>query len=112
MTDIHENGTAPSQFLVENAALLPQGRALDVAMGSGRNAIYLAGMGFDVEGVDISPEAVNEALGYDVLVPDDPLISGALGAALLGKELTLKALAKGETIQKRKRRLGEVTFFE
>lgn len=62
MTDIHENGTAPSQFLVENAALLPQGRALDVAMGSGRNAIYLAGMGFDVEGVDISPEAVNEAL--------------------------------------------------
>ena len=62
MNDINENGTAPSQFLVENATLLPQGRALDVDMGSGRNAIYLAKMGFDVEGVDISPEAVNEAL--------------------------------------------------
>lgn len=52
----------PSLFLVENINLLPRGRALDIAMGSGRNAIYLAGMGFDVEGVDISPEAVNKAV--------------------------------------------------
>jgi tellurite methyltransferase len=36
----------PTQFLVENTDLLPRGRALDVAMGSGRNAIYLAKMGF------------------------------------------------------------------
>ena len=42
--------------------LLPVGRALDVAMGSGLNAIYLAEMGFDVDGVDISPEAVNNAM--------------------------------------------------
>jgi len=35
---------------------------LDIAMGKGRNAIYLARMGFDVEGVDISPEAVSDAL--------------------------------------------------
>jgi len=48
--------------LVENIELLPKGRALDVAMGAGRNAIYLAKMGFDVEGVDVSPEAVNTAL--------------------------------------------------
>jgi len=33
-----------------------------VAMGNGRNAIYLAKRGFDVEGVDISPEAVRSAL--------------------------------------------------
>ena len=52
----------PAQFLVENADLLPRGRALDVAMGSGRNAIYLARMGFQVEGVDASREAVEEAL--------------------------------------------------
>ena len=52
----------PAQFLVESADLLPRGRALDVAMGSGRNAIYLAKMGFEVEGVDTSREAIEEAL--------------------------------------------------
>ena len=57
-------------------------------------------------------KAVRDNLGCEVLVPEDPLISGALGAALLGKELTLKALAKGETIQKRERRLAEATFFQ
>lgn len=62
MTDFHENRYEPAQFLVENVRLLPVGRALDVAMGSGQNAIYLAEMGFDVDGVDISPEAVNKAM--------------------------------------------------
>ena len=52
----------PAQFLVENIGLLPRGRALDVAMGSGRNAIYLAKLGFEVEGVDSSREAIEEAL--------------------------------------------------
>jgi len=64
MTCNHEDSLAPAQFLVENIELLPKGRVLDVAMGSGRNAIYLAGMGFDVEGVDISSEAVNSALEW------------------------------------------------
>jgi len=62
MTDIHENSFEPAQFLVQNVELLPKGRVLDVAMGSGRNAIYLARLGFDVKGVDMSPEAVNIAL--------------------------------------------------
>ena len=57
-------------------------------------------------------KAVIEALGCEVLVPDDPLISGALGAALLGKEITLKAMARGETVQRGERRLAEATFFE
>jgi tellurite methyltransferase len=52
----------PSQFLVDNLELLPKGQALDVAMGSGWNAVYLATMGFEVEGIDISPEAVSNAL--------------------------------------------------
>ena len=52
----------PAQFLVENIEILPKGRVLDVAMGRGRNAIYLAGTGFSVKGVDISSEAVNNAL--------------------------------------------------
>ena len=62
MTNIHENGFEPAQFLVEAIELLPKGRTLDLAMGNGRNAIYLAKKGFDVEGVDISPEAINATL--------------------------------------------------
>ncbi len=58
-----KNGDGVARFLVENIALLPRGRALDVAMGRGRNAVYLAQMGYQVEGVDISPERVNGALG-------------------------------------------------
>ena len=62
MAHIHESSFAPAQFLVSNIELLPKGRALDVAMGTGRNAVYLAKIGFTVEGVDISPEAVSNAL--------------------------------------------------
>ncbi len=56
--------------------------------------------------------AVEEKLGYEVLVPEDPLLSGAVGAAILGRELTLKALASGEPIQRKERHLEEVTFFK
>lgn len=52
----------PAQFLVDNVDLLPKGRTLDIAMGDGRNSVYLAVMGFEVEGIDISKEAVNSAL--------------------------------------------------
>lgn len=34
---------------------------MDIAMGVGRNAVYLARMGFSVEGVDISPQRVADA---------------------------------------------------
>jgi predicted CoA-substrate-specific enzyme activase len=56
-------------------------------------------------------KAVRENIGCEVLVPEDPLLSGALGAAILGKETVLKALAKGEPIPKKERRLEEATFF-
>jgi tellurite methyltransferase len=62
INNFDDNLHQPAQFLVENIELLPRGRALDVAMGSGRNAIYLAKMGFEVEGVDTSREAIEEAL--------------------------------------------------
>lgn len=51
----------PSAWLVENRSLLagPRGRrALDVACGDGRNARYLAQLGFAVDAVDISDVAV------------------------------------------------------
>lgn len=58
----HFHDVEPAQYLVENVGLLSKGRALDLAMGTGQNAIYLAEKGFDVEGVDIAPEAVNRAI--------------------------------------------------
>ena len=57
-------------------------------------------------------KAVRENLGCEVLVPEEPLLSGAIGAALSGKELTLKALAKGEPIPRQERHLEEATFFK
>ena len=39
----------------------PRGRALDAACGAGRNALYLAGCGYAVDGVDISREALARA---------------------------------------------------
>jgi SAM-dependent methyltransferase len=44
----------PSQFLVEQCALLPPGRALDVASGDGRHALYLAGRGWAVDAIDFA----------------------------------------------------------
>lgn len=37
---------------------LPRGRALDVACGTGRNALYLAAQDYQVDAVDISPYAL------------------------------------------------------
>ncbi|HEY8491451.1 MAG TPA: methyltransferase domain-containing protein [Dehalococcoidia bacterium] len=52
----------PASLLVENLVLLPLGgKALDLAMGTGRNAVYLATLGFHVTGIDISPVAVQMA---------------------------------------------------
>lgn len=52
-------GRLPASIISEHAELLPKaGRALDLAMGSGRNALYLAGAGLEVTGIDISSIAV------------------------------------------------------
>ena len=48
----------PVPLLVEVAEQLPPGRALDLACGSGRNALYLAGLGWKVLAVDSSVSAV------------------------------------------------------
>jgi predicted CoA-substrate-specific enzyme activase len=56
-------------------------------------------------------KALEENLGCQLLIPEEPLISGALGAAMLGKETTLKALAAGKTVQRGERRLEEARLF-
>lgn len=58
-------------------------------------------------------KALKDILGFEILVPEEPLLSGAIGAALLGREITLKALANGEPLPSRKeRRLEEASFFK
>ncbi len=53
--------TEPNQFLVAEVADLPPGRALDVACGEGRNAVWLAAHGWDVTGADFSPVGLTKA---------------------------------------------------
>lgn len=56
-------------------------------------------------------KAFERNLGCQVLVPEEPLLSGAVGAALLGKEIVLKAQAQNEPVHREKRHLDQVTFF-
>lgn len=60
----------PAAFLVEHVPeILAQQinaktssellRALDIACGAGRNAFYLAGLGYQVDAIDVSAEALN-----------------------------------------------------
>jgi len=51
----------PNRFLVEEVADLVPGRALDVACGEGRNAVWLATRGWEVTGVDFSPVGIDKA---------------------------------------------------
>ena len=49
----------PSKWVVEHAALIRKGgRVLDLACGSGRHAIWLAGLGYQVDAVDRDAQAV------------------------------------------------------
>ena len=49
---------APTPLLVETSKRLTPGRALDLACGSGRNALWLAEQGWSVTAVDGSPAAI------------------------------------------------------
>lgn len=51
--------THPSELVEEWLPRLPRGRALDVAAGAGRNSLYLAEAGFEVDAIDISGEALD-----------------------------------------------------
>lgn len=53
--------TQPNAFLVEASAGRRPGTALDIAMGQGRNALYLASRGWKVTGFDVSREGVAAA---------------------------------------------------
>ncbi len=51
----------PSALVLESTANLKPGAALDIGMGNGRNAIYLARKGWKVLGIDSSDAAIKQA---------------------------------------------------
>lgn len=55
-------GKSPAQFLAENYQYIPyEGTVLDMGMGEGRNAVFLAQKGYKVTGVDLSSVAVKKS---------------------------------------------------
>lgn len=54
-------GVEPNDFLREQAHRIPPGRVLCLAEGEGRNAVYLASLGYEVTGVDYSAEGLRKA---------------------------------------------------
>jgi dihydroneopterin aldolase len=50
----------PAEFLLESVQFLRKGTILDVAAGRGRNALYLASLGFAVEAIDRDEQALLE----------------------------------------------------
>lgn len=55
-------GKTPAKFLAENFDYIPSGSTiLDMGMGEGRNAVFLAQKGHKVTGVDISSVAIKKS---------------------------------------------------
>ncbi len=50
----------PNQFVESELAALPPGRAIDVAAGEGRNALWLADLGWEVTAYDFSVVALDK----------------------------------------------------
>ncbi|NGP53509.1 class I SAM-dependent methyltransferase [Thioalkalivibrio sp. XN8] len=77
-------GTEPNRFLEEHAAELAPGDVLSLAEGEGRNAVYLAGLGFRVTAVDHSPVGLAKARR---LAADNGVEIETICADLAGYEL-------------------------
>jgi predicted CoA-substrate-specific enzyme activase len=55
-------------------------------------------------------KALSEQLGREIQVPEEPLITGALGAALLGKEMVEKAKQNHKPLETKERVLEEINI--
>lgn len=58
-TDDYEPRQYPSPVLRESVEWLSEGRALDLATGAGRNALFLAERGYEVDAIDVSEAALD-----------------------------------------------------
>jgi SAM-dependent methyltransferase len=77
-------GSAPNRFVAAVFADVVPGRALDVACGEGRNAIWLATCGWRSTGIDFSAAAIDRAarLAADAGVTD--LVEFVVGDVVAG----------------------------
>ncbi|MBD3784614.1 MAG: methyltransferase domain-containing protein [Micrococcales bacterium] len=57
------SSVGPNAFVAEVVGPMTPGRALDIAAGEGRNALWLAEQGWDATSADFSPVAVERAQG-------------------------------------------------
>lgn len=57
-------GRGPNRFVAEFAADLQPCRVLDLGCGQGRNAVWLAGRGHEVTGVDLSEVGIADARAW------------------------------------------------
>jgi SAM-dependent methyltransferase len=60
--NLDDNPSEPLALVRNAVSGIRPGKALDVAMGNGRHAIYLASLGWDATGYDFSPESIQRAL--------------------------------------------------
>jgi predicted CoA-substrate-specific enzyme activase len=56
-------------------------------------------------------KALSEKLGCAAVVPPEPLLTGAVGAALLGKDIVQKAKSEGSPLEREKRTLREIEIY-
>jgi len=56
-------------------------------------------------------KALSDILGHRLLVPSEPLLTGAVGAALLGRDIAQKARKDGRPFERKERSLREVEVF-
>lgn len=56
-------------------------------------------------------KALSEKLGCAALVPPEPLLTGAVGAALLGKDIVQRAREEGSALERKERRLSEIELY-
>lgn len=85
-------GKDPARFLLENRIFLPTpGVALDVAVGEGRNAAYLARLGFRVAGIDLSKAGLIKAsrLAFEHGVAIQPVMADLTKIAIAPASLDL-----------------------
>ncbi len=54
----------PAKIVKKFCTLAPKGRVIDIAAGTGKNALFLAKQGFMVEAVDISDVALGKLSGH------------------------------------------------
>ena len=71
----------PNRFVAAECADLPLGRALDLAAGEGRNAIWLARRGWEVTAVDFSAVAVEKGRRLAGEVPVDWVVGDVVTGA-------------------------------